>query len=138
MKKAAITVLVVAGLLVSADAASAAVDFTPTALTIPANQASDIAVGDLDGKNGPDIVTALNTDGLAVSLNNGDGTFAAPVSYPTGCPVYDVELGDLGGQGGVTDNSLDGFLDAAIVCGPGGTSAAWPATAAAASARRTS
>jgi len=107
---------VAAVMLLPADAATAAVEFTPTALTIPPGQAHDIAVGDLDGKNGPDIVAALNTDGLSVSLNAGNGTFAPPVTYPTGCPVYDVELGDLGGGGGVTDHVLDGHLDAAFLC----------------------
>ena len=121
MKKLVVVALVSSGLLLAADGAAAAVEFTPAALTIPANQAADIGVGNLDGKNGPDIVTALNTDGLAVSLNNGNGTFAAPVIYATGCPVYDVELGDLGGQGGLNDNTLDGILDAAIFCGAGET-----------------
>lgn len=107
---------VAAAVLLSTNTASAAVEFTPTALSIPAGQASDIAVGDLDGQNGPDIVAGLYTDGLSVSLNAGNGTFAAPVTYPTGCPVHDVELGDLGGGGGVTDNTLDGHLDAAFLC----------------------
>ena len=107
---------VAAVMLFSADVATAAVEFTPTALSIPTGQARDIAVGDLDGKNGADIVTALSTDGLSVSLNTGNGTFAAPVTYPTGCPVHDVELGDLGGGGGVTDNTLDGILDAVFLC----------------------
>ncbi len=39
------------------------------------------AVGDLDGINGPDIVTSdasLNPDSVSVYLNNGDGTFCLP------------------------------------------------------------
>jgi hypothetical protein len=107
---------VAAATLVPAATATAAVEFTPTALSIPAGEAADISVGDLDGKNGPDIVAALFTDGLSVSLNNGNGTFAPPVTYSTGCPVHDVELGDLGGPGGVSDNTLDGRLDATILC----------------------
>ncbi len=73
-----------------------------------------MAVGDLDGRNGPDIVTAYYEGGLAVNLNNGNGTFGPAKTYATNCSTIQVELADLGD----TNYGLvpDGKLDAAIVC----------------------
>lgn len=63
-------------------------------ITLPSNIGSFaspifVAVGDLDGDGWQDIIVADNAshvmqgpDRLGVSLNNGDGTFAAPVFYP--------------------------------------------------------
>ena len=87
--------------------------FTTSALSVGGTPL-DVAVGDLDGRNGPDIVTSLTDGSLAVQLNNGNGTFAAPHPYPAGCPAYQVELSDLVTTG--LQNSLDGHLDAVIVC----------------------
>ena len=47
-------------------------------------------------------------------LNNGNGTFAAPRLFATGCYTVQVELADLGGLD--DGNVLDGRLDAAVVC----------------------
>ena len=49
------------------------------------NRPQSVAVGDLDGVNGPDLAVAnLYSDDVSVLLNEGDGTFAAPVAYATG------------------------------------------------------
>lgn len=73
----------------------------------------DTAVGDLDGKNGPDLVASVD-EALQVMLNQGNGTFAAPQAYPTGCPTYQVELADVTTSG--TDLPADGRLDAVVLC----------------------
>ena len=111
VKRTLVFVLLLITSLAPAATAGATVGFTATAL--PVAGALDVAVGDLDGKNGPDIV-ASTAEGLSVMLNNGNGTFGAPHLYPTGCPTFEVELADLGGVNG--DNTPDGHLDAAILC----------------------
>lgn len=79
---------------------------------------TEMKLGDLDGQHGPDIVTALYAGGIAVRLNNGDGTFAPPVVYPTaGCAPVDLALGDVTGDG--NDLFADGKLDAAVACDNG-------------------
>ncbi len=94
--------------------AGAAVDFQREDLAAGGN-VTEIGIGDLDGQHGPDIVTALYAGGISVRLNNGDGTFAAPVVYPTaGCAPVDLALGDVTGDG--TDLYADGKLDVAVAC----------------------
>jgi hypothetical protein len=76
-----------------------------------------VAVGDLDGANGPDLAVANGgnypdwNDDVAVLLNQGDGTFAAAVSYRAGEHPRYVAVGDLDGAGGpelaVADPSSD-------------------------------
>jgi hypothetical protein len=103
-------------LLMSAPSAGADVAFQATALAPAGTTIRDVAVGDLDGKNGPDIVSSYEKGGLAVQLNDGSGHFGAPQVYPVpGCDVLQVELADLGASN--TNNAPDGHLDAAIVCG---------------------
>ena len=58
VKRFTVIALVVLGSLVPAAGAGATVGFNATALE-SGGKPSDVAVGDLDGKNGPDIVTAL-------------------------------------------------------------------------------
>jgi hypothetical protein len=75
-----------------------------------------VALGDLDGVHGKDIVVALPLAGaVAVLLNNGDGTFAAPKTYSAGpqCAglAVDITLGDL-------TLPPDGKLDAYVACQP--------------------
>src|SRR5690349_22384373 len=101
--------------LVTAPSAGADVAFQATALPPAATTIRDVAVGDLDGKNGPDIVSSYEKGGLAVQLNDGSGHFGAPQLYPTPCDTVQVELADLGASN--TNDALDGHLDAAIVCG---------------------
>jgi hypothetical protein len=109
--------VVLVGCLVPASAALAApVGFT-SAPVAAGGAPLDVAVGDLDGHNGPDLVAAVG-EGVAVMLNNGNGTFGVPHFYPTGCQVYQVELADLGGSD--NGNVLDGRLDAVVSCLDGG------------------
>jgi len=69
----------------------------------------DVAVGDFNGDQLPDLAVADQanggTPGAQVLLNNGDGTFAAPVFYPTDSPSQLVLTADL---------DQDGNLDLAL------------------------
>jgi hypothetical protein len=120
LRAAALAAVVsVVACLAPATAAHADASFAVTALAPAGPSGSsvrDVAVGDLDGRNGPDIVTSYSVGGLSVNLNNGNGngTFSAPHLYPTGCDTAEVELADLGGPN--DDNVPDGHLDAAVVC----------------------
>jgi hypothetical protein len=71
-----------------------------------------VRIGDLNGDGTPDLVVAnycqgqascgyLGTNGsISVLLGNGDGTFQAPVTYPSsGVNVQSVAIGDLNGDG---------------------------------------
>ncbi|MHC4968069.1 MAG: FG-GAP repeat domain-containing protein, partial [Planctomycetota bacterium] len=63
--------------------------------------AQSVAIGDLDGVNGPDLAVAnWRSDGVSVLLNQGDGTFAAPVAYAAGHWPRSVAVGDLDGING--------------------------------------
>jgi hypothetical protein len=102
-------------LLAAPGLASADFSFQTTTMEPPAGaQVEDVAVGDLDGVNGPDIVTAYEAGGLSVQLNDGHGHFGAPRMYATGCRVSQVELADVGAP----PSSIfpDGHLDAVISC----------------------
>ncbi len=94
--------------------AGAAVNLQRTDVFLPGAPDS-VALGDLDGVNGKDIVVAMPLRGsVGVMLNNGDGTFAAPVEHTAGpqCAGLDITLGD------VTPLPLDGKLDAYVACTP--------------------
>ena len=57
-----------------------------------------VAVEDLNGDGAPDLVTQRRQEGTtSVRLNGGDGSFQAPINYPTGCCVFAVS--DLNGDG---------------------------------------
>jgi hypothetical protein len=88
-----------------------------------------VAAGDLRGIGKPDLILAIacqnlqNCNGNEVStvsvlLNNGDGTFQAPISYSTGA--------DLADSVGVADVNGDGKLDVIVVddVGPSGDESA--------------
>jgi hypothetical protein len=98
-------------------AASAEVSFQTTTLE-PAGFVEDVAVGDVDGVNGPDIVTAYSEGGIGVQLNDGHGHFGPTHMYATGCETDQVELADVGAP----PSSIfpDGHLDAVISCSFGG------------------
>lgn len=115
MKPVTFVLFALLTLLVSASSAAADVAFQTTALPPAATTIRDVAIGDLDGKNGPDIVSSYAQGGIAVQLNDGSGHFGTAQLYPTPCDTLQVELADLGGSN--TNNALDGHLDAAIVCG---------------------
>ena len=58
-----------------------------------------VFVADLDGDLDRDVVTTSNTGGtVSVSLNNGDGTFAAAVTYATQSGSRWVDGGDIDGD----------------------------------------
>ncbi len=65
-----------------------------------------VAIGDLDGVNGPDLAVAnfgrfpIRERDVSVLLNQGDGTFAAAVSYDAGASPFSVAIGDLDGVNG--------------------------------------
>jgi hypothetical protein len=115
MKRLVPLLLVLFVLLSTAACAEADVAFQATALPSAGTTLRDVAVGDLDGHNGPDIVSSYSDGGIAVQLNDGSGHFGAPQVYPTNCDVLQIELADLGASN--TNNTPDGHLDAAIVCG---------------------
>ena len=94
--------------------ASASVGFQRADLPAGGSPLS-VAIGDLDGAHGPDIVVALYDVGmLSVRLNRGDGTFADPVLVPAACGPVQVELSDVTTNG--SDFARDGRLDAVVAC----------------------
>ncbi|MEO7794295.1 MAG: hypothetical protein ABIV06_05925, partial [Thermoanaerobaculia bacterium] len=74
-----------------------------------------VAIGDLDGVNGPDIAALSYTAGSAVGvvnvlLNNGKGTFAAPLAFDTCAGAKSIVIGQF--------NLLtDSHPDVAMMCG---------------------
>ncbi len=65
------------------------------------NAPESVAIGDLDGVNGPDLAVAnRDSDDVSVLLNQGDGTFAAAVAYGAGNAPESVAIGDLDGVNG--------------------------------------
>lgn len=59
-----------------------------------------VAFGDLNGDGKQDLVAVNGVEkSFAVLLNAGDGTFAAPTTYPTVAVPYGIALGDLTGDG---------------------------------------
>ena len=93
-----------------------------------------VAIGDLDGVNGPDLAVAKDSDDVSVLLNQGDGTFAAAVAYAAGDGPISVAIGDLDGVNGpdlavanqfssdvsVLLNQGDGTFAAAVAYDAGG------------------
>ena len=84
---------------------------TQTLITIPGatlpSTPSAVAVGNFGTDVNMDIaVTDSANNDVAILRGNGDGTFAAPVTYPTGNTPVALLTGDF---------NADGFLDLAVV-----------------------
>jgi RTX calcium-binding nonapeptide repeat (4 copies)/FG-GAP-like repeat len=93
-----------------------------TDVALPAAPDS-VAIGDVDGRHGKDIVLALSSPGsVGVMLNNGDGTFAALQQYTAGphCAglAVDITLGDVTQPAPGPRLQPDGKLDAYVACTP--------------------
>jgi hypothetical protein len=118
--------IVLCAALALAGSASADFSFQTTSLELPAgDRVESVAVGDVDGHDGPDLVIAYGAGsggGIAVELNDGHGHFGAPQTYSAagaGCEfVSQVELADIGGP--PSSIQPDGRLDAVIACVEGG------------------
>ena len=103
-------------------AAVASVSFQRTDVALPAAPDS-VAIGDLDGVHGKDIVVGLWSPGsIGVMLNHGDGTFAAMQTYTAGAAcaglAEDVTLGDVTQPSPGNRLVPDGKLDAYVACTP--------------------
>ncbi len=71
-----------------------------------------VAIGDLDGVNGPDLAVANEiSDDVSVLLNRGDGTFAVAVAYDAGDGPWSVAIGDLVGVNGLDLAVANRFSD---------------------------
>jgi hypothetical protein len=114
------TLAVLLGAALGGSPASADVNFARDDIAIPTPPMS-VALGDLDGVHGKDIVIALWQPGkVGVMLNHGDGTFGALQQYSAGpeCvgKAVEVELGDVTSPAGFFVQ--DGKLDAYVTCTP--------------------
>jgi hypothetical protein len=79
------------------------------------NGLDSVAVADVDGQKGPDIIIVSLTAGsgagiLNILLNNGDGSFAAPRTFETCAGAKSVVVGQF-------NPSTDSLLDVAMMCG---------------------
>jgi hypothetical protein len=64
------------------------------------NGPESVAIGDLNGDELPDLVTAdYGGNSVSVLANNGGGTFGAKLDYRTGRRPLQVAIGDLNGDG---------------------------------------
>ncbi len=88
----------------------------------PVTQPESVAIANLDGKHGPDlVVTQPSSNAIGVMLNKGNGTFG-PIHSQTTCtqtgtgPVS-IGLGDITGPAGGIRGG-DGKVDAIAACPP--------------------
>ncbi|HXS78019.1 MAG TPA: FG-GAP-like repeat-containing protein [Terracidiphilus sp.] len=72
-----------------------------TFVTEPSTTAYAAVVGDFNGDGNPDlaITNAQGTGSVSILLGNGDGTFQAQTSYPTGMNPSTLQSADVNGDG---------------------------------------
>ncbi len=115
-----LTFAFLAGLVLSAPPLSAASNsfvFARTDYLLKSYLAGldSVAVADVDGQNGPDIVVLSYTGGgstgaLNILLNNGNGTFATPRTFDACLGAKSIVVGQF-------NPSTDSLLDVAMICG---------------------
>jgi len=91
--------------------------FSESAGYLVTNLPGRLVVKDLNGDGHPDIVVGQGSAGIAVLLNNGDGTFSSPsyysITWPSGSSggaVDGLAVGDLDGDGKLDVVTGDGAL----------------------------
>lgn len=112
-----VLMVAVAVAMVPAVASAGAFSFTRTDLLLESyfGGLDSVAVADLDGKNGPDIIVLSLTAGAGlgtvnVLLNNGDGTFAPAQAFDTCDGAGSIVVGQFNPE-------TDSHLDVAMICG---------------------
>src|SRR5260370_14976639 len=98
----------VTSLAASTNLSASAIFLEAPMFTSGGNNATSVAVADLNGDGKPDLLIANLCDtsstcangSVSVLLSNGDGTFQPAVSYASGgYSAYSVAVGDLNGDG---------------------------------------
>jgi hypothetical protein len=101
---------------------------TPTAAfanssTYPLSDSTNILSADLNGDGNLDLVASNGSNGIAVLLGNGNGTFQSPQTFPTGGVFPEsIALGDFNNDGKVdvvTANFSSGVASLSILFGNG-------------------
>ncbi|MEW6278268.1 MAG: FG-GAP-like repeat-containing protein [Candidatus Eremiobacterota bacterium] len=112
----------------SLGAVSGSTSFTVTSSPVPllrgarsygVTGAADVGIGDLDGRNGPDLaVVSQNTNTVALFLNDGTGVYTGGGTLAVGAGASRILLADLNGTGGLdlavsnrTDNTVTIYLN---------------------------
>lgn len=91
--------------------------FAPVITQPSSNPPSDVALSDMNGDDKLDLVAANILGVASVSLGNGDGTFAAPVSFSAGIN-FRVAVGDVN-KDGKLDMAVARVGDTAVFLGNG-------------------
>lgn len=91
--------------------------FAPVITQPSSNPPNDVALGDMNGDDKLDLVAANILGVASVSLGNGDGTFAEPVSFSAGIN-FRVAVGDVNNDGQL-DVAVARLGDIAVFLGNG-------------------
>src|SRR5262245_29474950 len=62
------------------------------------NGAYDLAVGDFNGDNHPDLAV-VSGGSVSLLIGNGDGTFQASLNYPVGTSLFGIAVADFNQDG---------------------------------------